>query len=176
MADEKKTEDKAEDKAEEINEIAQQLSDELTFGSSLGRFWFVYLLGTIGGAALGSLIGWNTGRLLELADWLGLSIGGGAGALLGFGAAAGTTRQLDKNAINAVNTFAIEAEKEMEKREAGIRNEISAARVALAGQLKKDMEQQLKSVREDVDAIGTQLEDVPVPTTKKKGGRKRKAS
>jgi hypothetical protein len=177
MADEKKTEDKQstdEKKSEEeINEIAKKLGEELTFGSSLGRYWFVYMLATVGGAGLGAVIGWNTSRLLELADWLGLSIGGGAGALLGFGAAAGATRQLDKNQVAAINTFAIEAEKEMKAQGDSLRGEISELqseignlRSSLKEQLLEDLEPEIESVREDVEAIGTQINKVPVPRKK----------
>lgn len=156
MADEKKKKTKEEEK---IGQIAQKLSDELTFGSSLGRYWFVYLLGTLGGAGLGALLGWSTGRLLELADWLGLSIGGAAGAVVGFGSAAGVTRALDKNVVGAVNRFALEAEKAMRAQELKFNNELVTMRTNLKNKLKEELNIELDSVRDDVEALESQLED-----------------
>lgn len=193
MSDETKTEKKDEktDKAEkEISKIAEKTAASLTFGSSLGRYWFVYLLGTIGGAGLGALLGWSTGRLLELADWLGITIGSTSGAVVGFGAAAGVTRQLDKNTINAINGFAIEAEKAMKAQETRLNGEISTLRTGLKEALLKELNGEIESVKEDVEALGTQIGDVPTPkkrtrkTTKqattakpvaKKRGRKKAA-
>lgn len=169
--EEKKTEDKTEEK---ISEIAESTAKSLTFGSSLGRYWFVYLLGTIGGAGLGALLGWSTGRLLELADWLGITIGSTSGGVVGFGAAAGFTRQLDKNTISAINSFSEEAERAMKAQETRILREVSTLRSGLREALKKELNSELESVREDVEALGTQIADVPVPAPapKKRATRK----
>jgi len=176
MSDETKTEKKEEKTEKEISKIAEKTAKELTFGSSLGRYWFVYLLGTIGGAGLGALLGWSTGRLLELADWLGITIGSTSGAVMGFGAAAGVTRQLDKNTVSAINSFALEAEKVMKAQETQLQGEINTLRSGLKEALKKELNAELESVKEDVEALGTQITDVPTPTPKKRAARKTKQS
>jgi len=173
MAEEKKTETTTEN--EEIQKIADKLGDELTFGSSFGRYWFVYVLATFGGAALGALLGWSTSRLLELADWLGISIGAGTGALTGFGTAAGVTRQLDKNTIGAIRSFAVEAEKQMKAQEVKFNNEMTNLRSNLRAEMQKQLEGEIESVREDVDDLGTQIEKTPTakkPAAKKPAAKK----
>lgn len=140
----------------EAERIAEKLAAEVTFGSELGRYWFIYLVATVGGGGVGALIGWNTSRLLELADWIGLTAGATVGATVGAGAAYGSLRQVDKAIREEMLKFAIEAEKEMQEQSFKLRSEMSGARANLQQTLEKKISGMDGSVRKDVEAVRSQ--------------------